>query len=147
MPILNYTTSIAAEKTVAQITKILTSHGARKIMTEYSERQVPIGITFQIDTPYGLRGFKLPANIEAVWAVLRRQRDRGDIRSDKFVTKEHAAKVGWRVLKDWIEAQMALIETEMVSLTEIMLPYMTTPSGETVYESLESRQLMLGSGQ
>lgn len=147
MPILNYTTSVSAEKTVAQITKILAAAGARRIMTEYDERQLAIGIAFQIETPMGLQGFRLPAHVDAVWKVLRRQRDRGMIRSDRFVTREHAAAVGWRVIKDWIEAQLALIETEMVSISEIMLPYMTTASGQTVYQAFETGRLALGSGE
>ena len=52
-------------------------------------------------------------------------------------------RISWRILKDWIEAQLALIETEMVSLDQVLLPYMTTDTGHSVYEVLVERRFAL----
>ena len=59
-------------------------------------------------------------------------------------TEEQAEKVAWRILKDWVDAQMALIEIEMVKMEEVFLPYTIIDNfGTTVYERLEQTQLML----
>lgn len=46
-------------------------------------------------------------------------------------------------MKDWVEAQMALLDIEMVRFEEIFLPYIETDTGQTVYERLEKQQFML----
>lgn len=50
-------------------------------------------------------------------------------------TAEQAQRVAWRVLKSWIEAQIAIIETGMVAADEVFLPYQIVQGGETVYEA------------
>jgi hypothetical protein len=74
-----------------------------------------------------------------VEAVLRR-----DKVPTKFQTPEHAERVTWRIIKDWVEAQMALIRTEMVTLDQVMLPYMVDiTSGRTIFELYRDQQLAL----
>lgn len=41
-------------------------------------------------------------------------------------------------------SQMAILETEMVAMDQIMLPYMVDDQGHTVYELYQSRQLLIG---
>jgi hypothetical protein len=95
-----------------------------------------------VRTPYGERGFRLPARVDAVWKTLVKQKDAGQIR--RAITRDQANRVAWRILKDWVDAQMALIESQMVVLEEVMLPYMLTESGEqTVYERLVAGRLQL----
>jgi hypothetical protein len=53
----------------------------------------------------------------------------------KYCTPEHAARVTWRNLRDWTEAQMALTEVEMVEVQEVFLPYMVT-GGQTFYHQM-----------
>ena len=59
--------------------------------------------------------FRLPANVNKVWAVLNNQRVRTN------VSEEMAYRVAWRILKDWVRAQMAILETEMVNIEQIFL--------------------------
>ena len=54
-----------------------------------------------------------------------------------------AERVAWRILKDWVEAQMALLDIGMVRFEEIFLPYIETKNGRTVYERLEEKQFLL----
>lgn len=51
--------------------------------------------------------------------------------------------MAWRILKDWIEAQMALLDIEMVRFEEIFLPYIETAGGRTIYEKLEEQKFLL----
>lgn len=138
MAILNYTTSIEAEKTAIEIQSLLVKSGVKGVMTKFDDDGVMTGITFQIDTNNGQLYFNLPANIDKVYIILQ---NAGVTR--KYRTREQAARVAWRIIKDWIKAQLALVETEMVQMTEVFLPYMQTENGETVYERLSNNQFLL----
>lgn len=145
MALLNYTTSIAVEKTVGEIQRLLAKNGARSIQTDYDKDGEPVALAFQVETEIGTRGYRLPANIDAVHKTLTMQYQRGQVQR-RFVTREQAGRVGWRILKDWTEAQMALLETRMVTLPEIMLPWMIAgEDGSTVYQLFERQQLALPS--
>lgn len=144
MPILNYSTSVSVDKTVAEVQKILAQRGALEISMQYTGG-VASGISFLIQTRYGERAFRFPINHAAVYTVLTRQYHQGKI-PPRYATEEQALRVAWRIAKDWLLAQLAVIESEMVTLDEIMMPYMLLGDGETVYERMVSQQLALPPG-
>lgn len=141
MPLLNYTTTVPASRTMGQIQGLLVEAGARSINTEYDEVGRALGIAFHIQTAHGMRQYVLPVRSERVEAVLRRDRVQA-----RFQTPEHAEKVAWRIVKDWLEAQLAIISTEMVTLDQVMLPYMSDGRGNTVYDPYLNQQLALPAG-
>lgn len=145
MAILNYTTQIAAEKTVTEIQSLLAKAKACAVLTEYDDG-VLSAISFRINSPHGLLSFRMPANIQKIYQVIVRDRRI----TPRLRTKEQAARVAWRILKDWLEAQMAIIEAGMVDLTQVFLPYMQSEDGTTLYEALEQRGFnttrLLGNG-
>lgn len=55
---------------------------------------------------------------------------------------EQAERVAWRIVKDWVETQMAILESEMVQMDEIFLPYMLNSSGQTIFQTYQNKQLM-----
>ena len=139
MPLLNYTTKVDVYTTIGAIQGILVKHGAKKIMQNYDDDGHITALSFMVDTPGGPRGIRLPANAAAVQRVLEKQRVRADL--------EQAERVAWRILKDWIESQMAILESEMVQMDEIFLPYMiVNNAGQTLFEQYKSNQFMLGDG-
>lgn len=138
MPILNYTTTVNVFKTLGEIQMQLVKHGAKKIMQDYDDDGNIVALSFLVDTPTGPRGIRLPANVDAVHAVLTRQRVKCD--------REQAERVAWRIVKDWVEAQMAILESEMVQMDEIFLPYMVNGSGQTLFQAYRNNQLMLEGG-
>lgn len=135
MPLLNYTTKVDVYTTIGQIQGNLVKHGARRILQEYDKNGFPSAVCFEIETRFGLRGIQLPARVENVKRVLDKQKVKCDI--------AQAQRVAWRIVKDWVEAQMAILESEMVSMEEIFLPYMLVDNETTVYQKLESKQLLL----
>lgn len=137
MPLLNYSTRIKAEKTVGEIQALLVKGGARAVATEYEDAK-PSALRFGIDTPYGARSYRLPIDAAAVEKVLTRDGVVHQLR-----TAVTPADVAWRILKDWIEAQVAILQTEMVTLDQVMLPYMEAEDGKTMYELVVSRGLAL----
>ena len=138
MPLLNYTTKVDVFTTLGAIQGQLVKHGAKKIMQDYDDDGHISALSFLVETPTGPRGIRLPANVDAVHAVLIRQRIKCD--------REQAERVAWRIVKDWVEAQMAILESEMVQMDEIFLPYMVNGSGQTLFQAYRNNQLMLEGG-
>lgn len=132
MPLLNYTTQITAEKTVGEIQAMLAKAGALAIMLEYNDGVIS-GVSFKIKTVFGPTGYTLPCDTGAVLRILGNEMRAGKV-PPRLVNQEQAARVGWRIIKDWIEAQLALVETEMVNLDQVFLPYARTSNGTTVYQ-------------
>lgn len=145
--LLNYTTSIEANKTLGEIMGMLAGAGARSLQVDYDGGN-PTGLQFLIATRFGDRGFQLPANVERVWKVLSRQYDQGRVQR-RFATKEQAARVAWRIVRDWLDVQLALIESGMVDLEEVMLPYLLDErTGQTLYSVMQGQQFKaLGPGK
>jgi hypothetical protein len=141
MPLLNYTTTVPVKRTIERITDVLVAAGAKQILTEYGEHGVPTGVVFLADTPLGPRQFVLPVDSWKVKKVLEKEKV-----PPRFSGIEHAERVAWRILKDWLEAQLAIIKTDMVSLDQVMLPYMKAPDGRTLYDLYRESQLALPSG-
>lgn len=141
MPLLNYTTTVPVVRTIGQIQGLLVEAGARSILTNYDDVGRPTGVAFAVETLHGLRTFTLPVNAVRVEAVLKREKV-----ERRFATPEHAERVAWRIVKDWLEAQLAIIRTEMVTLDQVMLPYMHGGDGRTVYELYRDQQLALPAG-
>ncbi len=139
MPLLNYTTKVPAATTVAQIQAILVKHGATDILTNYDAGQL-MALSFKVKTPQGPLAITLPVDVPATCRVLRRTAPRA------YWDMEHARNVSWRNIKDWVEAQMALLETEMVGLAEIFLPYVVTNDGRTVFKRLQETHFQLPEG-
>jgi hypothetical protein len=138
MPLLNYTTSIAPEKTVAEIQSKLAKAGAWQILHEYQRGTGElIGVSFRIDTQFGPMAFRLPAHIDAVMKILISQRVRGRFRPGD---RQQATRVAWRILKDWVEAQLALIQTGQVTMEQVFLAFAQDNTGQTVYEGLVKRK-------
>jgi len=145
-PLLNYTTSLTVNKTVSQVQKILMAHGAKAIAQQCAQGRIT-SMFFQIEGPEGDLSIKLPVNAERVHAVLQRQYREGDLRNRAYAQPEHAERVAWRILKDWLEAQMAILESEMVTLPQIFLPYIIGDGGRTLYEVISDRGFLLTEGK
>jgi len=142
MPILNYTTTISPEKSVADIQRVLSSHGVLRVIVEFGPDRIPAGLSFAIETQFGPRAYRLPANINGVEAVLQKQLKQGKV-PRKLASREQAARVAWRILLDWVSAQLALIESGLVVVDQVFLPYMLANGNQTVYQVMVDHQLAL----
>ena len=140
MPILNYTTSIAVEKTVGEIQAKLARAGAQAVLTEYDSERVLCALSFRMVHQNTMVSFRLPAQLDKIYVLL--QRDDGVPR--RLKTREQAARVAWRIIKDWVEAQLAIVEAEQAQMVEVFLPYAQNPTtGETLFNQLASTNFAL----
>ena len=139
MALLKYTTQIDVEKTIGEIQKLLSSHGANAILTEYGKDSDIVALSFKINVNGNDIGFKLPSDWHPVLQILE---------NDKKVpvrlkNRVQAVRVAWRIILAWVEAQMAIIDTKMVSIDEVFLPYAMTPSGKTLYAHTQENNLLV----
>lgn len=158
MPLLNYTTAKDAQTTITEIQQILAQYDVSGIMTEFEGRNVS-AVSFKMDIKGQTLVFKLPCNWRSVQAVLTAQNaERGYRRShttgrsykEKPIddSDEHSIRVAWRIIKDWVQAQMALVEVNMATVQQVFLPYAMTRDGRTLAEKIaEDPQILLGSGE
>ncbi len=146
MAILNYTTIIDPEQTIAEIQKALTSHGVSAMMTEYDGRQVS-AVSFRMTIDGRNITFKLPCNWRAVREIFKDQGITSVKHKDKNLDNQ-AIRTAWRVLKVWIDAQLALVEINMVTIPQVFLPYAMTKDGQTLFEKVASNpgSFLLGDG-
>lgn len=139
MPIAGYSTTVNASKTAAEVSAMLAKRGASRIMTEYGDGGRAIGLSFEIRAEYGTRGFELPIRAEGVLATLKRDRA-----EKRYLTIEQAEKVAWRLVRDWLRAQLALIDAGSVSLDEVFFPWMIAGERGTMHEIYVSQQKAIG---
>lgn len=142
MGTLNYSTTVAASKTVAEMQAMLAKHGASRISVDY-DGGAPSALAFVLVTPHGPRHFTLPVNIDAMQRLLVQQEREGKLKSgrrDVRTSREQAERVAWRVMKDWLAAQLALVETAMAGLDQVMLPYLHVDGEKTLYAAYRDRE-------
>ena len=141
MALLNYTTTVEAYKTVSEIEQMLVKHGAKSIMKQFDDGMIT-SLSFLINTGVNDIPIKLPIRVDDVLQVLIEQKKMHPKAGIK-ATKVQANRVAWRILKDWIEVQMALLDIGMVQFEEIFLSYIETAGGKTIYEKLEEKHFLL----
>lgn len=140
MSVLNYTTKIAAPKTVSEVQALLAKHGASRVAIDYADG-VAVGVTFALVTAHGMRLFTLPVDVDAMHRLLGGMKPSGGISVTQFRTREHAERVAWRVIKDWLAAQLTLVQTQMAAIDQVMLPYLhADQSGRTLYAAYRERE-------
>ncbi|WP_375436655.1 hypothetical protein [uncultured Hymenobacter sp.] len=138
MSILNYTTTIDAGKTVGELQGILAKAGCRKILIDFNEIGEPDAVTFMVAVNEQPLYFTLPCNVAGVLKAMQKDRNI----AGKYRTEAQARRVAWRIIKDWCQAQLAIIEAGQAQLAEVFLPY-AQHQGTTLFKSLEAGNLKL----
>lgn len=143
---LDYTTKVPVHQTVAECSSMLAKAGASAVTVEYDAGE-PSGLGFMLETPHGKRHFVMPVRVSGVAAVLDTMlRDNppnihGGNR--RLATREHAVAVAWRQVRHWLAAQLAIIEAEMATLDEVMLPWLQVEAGgqtQTLYARYKQQE-------
>lgn len=137
MPILNYTTQVESAKSIAEITGILSNFGARTIVTDYDEQGFVSGIAFVIMVNNLPLSIRLPCKVEGVYENLCSAK--GVPYSKQ--TKEQARRVAWRILKDWLQAQLALFQVGQAEVAQVLMPYAVDSEGRTAYEMFKESHM------
>ena len=121
--IKNYTSTVSSLKSIAHIEQKLVENGARNIIKMYDEKQEIEAICFSIMIDNNLVGFKLPAKVSDAYELFRSLRTRYMTDAQKRTLKEQAERTAWKLVSDWVDIQMAMIELKQAEFAEIFLPY------------------------
>lgn len=90
------------------------------------------------------KGYRLPSNTEKCIVKLK---EAGLYNSKSAVDKEKQAEnVTWRIIKDWLDAQIALMQIGQAEPEEIMLPYMYNGK-KTLYQMFKEKGFALPYGE
>ncbi len=131
--IANRTTSIDAGKTVREIQQMLAAAHASSLMIDYELGQ-PSALSFQLRSGEQVLSFRLPCSWEGVLACLKRDKTT----PQRLKSADQAKRVAWRVLRDWLRAQLSLVEAGNSTIQEVFVPWMITNDGQTVATRLFS---------
>lgn len=117
--------------------------GAKRVFFEYGKNGRMEGIGFIIETPHGEFPVQLPARIDKVAQIMYKK----PLKELNESQELQSYVTAWANIRDWVDAQCALIETEMVKTEEVFLPYFTDKEGKTFFESIEHQGFHLGAGK
>lgn len=142
--LLNYTTVVEAPKTAGEIVGLLAAKGARAIMIDYDDNREPRAISFEIEIGGQRAGFRLPCDVEGAYKAMCRNSSI----PQRYKTTDQAKRVAWRIQKDWVEAQMALIECGQAELQQVFLHCLIVgPNRQTLFQRFtENPARLLGTG-
>lgn len=142
MPIKNYTSRVPADRSIQEIQKSLVKHGATGVLYEYEKDTGRIAaLKFKLDVKGSVVGFSLPVN----WRRFQECIKRDGI--SKWRDDDYVYRVAWRNIRDWVLAQMALYETQIVELPQVFLPFAVAKDGKTIYEKVSDGNLLLDAGK
>ncbi len=129
MALKNYTTKVPANRSVQEIQEMLIGAGASGVLTEFEQGTGRIAaLSFQISFEGKKMSFKLPLQWRNAQEVMRQE---GNPRASD---DDYSYRVAWRILRDWVDVQCALIAIKQVQLQQVFLPYAVYKNGKTVYE-------------
>jgi len=132
--IKNRTSEVPVARTVSRIEELLAKGGVQSIRKFYGPTGDLAGLEFQHDGPPVVT-VRLPANVTAVAAVLR-----ADCRRPRKETlariDEQAARTAWKLMQEWIEIQMSLIQMAQAEFLQVFMPYIVDRSGISLYARL-----------
>lgn len=142
--LLNYTTTVEAVKTIAEIQQTLATKGAQAVTVEYDSTGFPSAVTFAIMLDGHRVSYRLPSKYDEALKAMQRAPDV----SQRYCNREQAIRVCWRILKDWVETQLALVQLKQVELAEVFFPYaVDATSGMTLFEHWRETQKLLSEGE
>jgi len=147
----NYTSEVPTHQTVYRIEQVLIRCGAAGISKEYANTAGEIAaVSFQIETPSGRVSIRLPvdkqAALDALWLDYadgeklspdgqsihwnsRKKKKKSDF-------TDQAARTAWKIVQDWVEVQMSMIQLKQAEPLQVFMPYAISGTGETVYQRM-----------
>lgn len=134
----NYTSTVPADRSVSRIESLLVYNGATDIMKRYNKEKRRLeAISFSIRVEGREVYFKLPARIEAVEQILNAKvRRRSPTTAQK--SREQAERTAWKIICEWVEVEMALIELRQRTMMEVFLPCLyDVAKDQTFFEKLD----------
>lgn len=140
MKLKNYTSNVPVARTISRIEECLAEAGATGIMKEYKDGFLA-AVAFRVMLPNGKQmSIKLPANADGVFNALMKEVRRPRSGTVQKV-REQAGKTSWKLMQDWVEVQLSLIQMQQADFVQVFLPYVWDGK-TTFYEQLKSNNFL-----
>lgn len=140
MALKNTYSKLPVARYIESAQEALVRAGASGIQFGYDQGRI-ISLTFLLEIGEREVAFRLPVNWKKFQDVLRKENN------GRYTDDDYAYRVAWACTKDWIEAQMAFVESENVTVPQVFLPYAVVKDGQTLFEKVAtSPEFLLGSG-
>jgi hypothetical protein len=137
--IKNYTSGVAADRSVSRIEQFLMEMGVQNINKEYKDGKL-VSIRFLMLVNGQTVPFKLPAKASAVVSAIKKTYKR---LTPAIICgiEEQAERTAWKICCDWVEIQATLIKLEQAEFMEVFLPYVYSLEHEqTFFEQLKEKK-------
>ena len=133
----NYTSNVPVSETIHRIEQVLIRCGVSGITKEYGPTGIVSAIRFEIKTSNGCPQVvvRLPADVTKAWEALWKDYAGAEISEDgqscwsrykkkkKAEFYEQACRTAWKIIQDWIEVQMSMIQMQQADTVEVFMPY------------------------
>jgi len=152
----NYTSEVPVSQTIYRIEQVLIKCGVIGIGKEYTGTNGQVAaVTFSINDNGKCFNVRLPADVDraldALWLDYvdgdklspdgkqlewspRKKKKRSDF-------AQQAERTAWKIIQDWVEVQMSMIQMRQAEPTEVFLPYIWDDySKTTIYQRLKAGQ-------
>lgn len=136
--IKNYTSTVPVDRTINRIEQALAKAGAASIVKEYGPRNEVAAITFTVQNASQQIAIRLPAVPEMVYEALKKE-----IRKPQNGTlerlRDQAERTAWKLMQDWVEVQLSLIQMRQAEFLQVFLPYVWDQRQKiTFYDQLKT---------
>jgi len=140
--IKNYTSMVSASKSVQHIEDRLIAAGAKTVV-KMAEKGKLVGVAFVIFVNNRDMSFRLPARIDRVEERLKKEiKKLHEGTLDRIAAQ--AERTAWRLLSDWIDVQMSLIELDQAEFIEVFMPYLYDHlKDQTFFERMKSQNFSM----
>lgn len=137
--IKNWTSELPVGASIDIIQRALVQHKARRISFDHDDEGEPAGIAFELVLSGRRFAFQMPLRFEGVRAKVLEAYGGSGISPERL--EAQARRTAWANIKDWVLAQMALIDAGSVKLEEVFFPYLLE-GDRTAFEVFEERLLL-----
>lgn len=140
----NYTSEVPMSTSMGKIERCLVEAGATDISKKYADG-ICSSITFRMVVNQAPLFFQLPAKVDACFKSLwGNMTPRGQQQADRKKWISQAERTAWKIVSDWVEIQLSMIQLEQAEALQVFLPYVYDPAkDQTFYESLKSSNFKL----
>ena len=137
----NYTSEVPVATTISRIEQTLIRVGVNGITKEYGPQAEVCALTFHITLGESRVAIRLPANrdqaLNALWENYKAEHPRGRLARKDFA--QQAERTAWKLMQDWCEVQLSLIQVKQAEFLEVFLPYVWDGrSRQTFYNQIKS---------
>lgn len=122
----NYTSDVPVSQTIYRIEQVLIKCGVSGINKEYLSGGKVAAIMFCIELQPGKpMNVRIPVNeeraLEALWNNYKTASPNGSKMKSDFV--EQSRRTAWKIVQDWVEVQMSMVQMKQADFREVFLPY------------------------